>query len=130
MMRKDEISSKADKEEDEEEGELKTTTTRKRRILKDAFYDGSKEQQNPMIIEAIKPKRQRMEFLEFRRENFEGVGRPQGDRGREMFSMKSNTNTSIKEEKKYSSEYYEAYGDARRAPLTVIHYTLHFLFTR
>ena len=47
-----------------------------------------------------------------------------------MFSMKSNTNTLKKEEKKYSSEYYEAYGDARRTPLTVIiHYTFRFLFT-
>ena len=129
-MRKDEISSKADKDEDEEEGELKTTTTRKR-LIKDAFHDGSiKEQQNPTVIEAIKPKRQRMEFLEFRRENLEGVGRPRGDRGREMFSMKSNTNTLKKDEKKYSSEYYEAYGDARRAPLTVIHYTFRFLFMR
>ena len=126
-MRKDEISSKAAKDEDEEEGELTTTTTRR---IKDARYDGSKEQQPGMIIEAIKPKRQRMEFLEFRRENLEGVGRPRGDRGREMFSMKSNTNTLKKDEKKYSSEYYEAYGDARRAPLTVIHYTFRFLFTR
>lgn len=129
-MRKDEISSKANKDEDEEEGEL--TTTKKRIIIKEAAcYDGSKEQQPGMIIEAIKPKRQRMEFLEFRRENLEGVGRPRGDRGREMFSTKSNTNTLKKEEKKYSSEYYEAYGDARRTPLTVmIHHTLHFLFAR
>ena len=119
-MRKDEISSKAAKDEDEEEGELTTTTTRKRRI-KDARYDGSKEQQPGMIIEAIKPKRQRMEFLEFRRENLEGVGRPRGAGGREMCSMKSNPKTLKREEKKYSSEYYEAYGDARRAPLTVIH---------
>ena len=119
-MRKDEISSKAAKDEDEEEGEL--TTTKKRIIIKEAAcYDGSKEKHPGMIIEAIKPKRQRMEFLEFRRENLEGVGRPRGDRGREMFSTKSNTNTLKKEEKKYSSEYYEAYGDARRAPFTVIH---------
>ena len=128
-MRKDEISSKADKDEDEEEGELKTTTTRKR-LIKDACYDGSKEQQPGMIIEAIKPKRQRMEFLEFRRENLEGVGRPRGDRGREMFSSKNTSNTIMKEEKKYIDIYYEAYGDARRAPLTVIHYTFRFLFTR
>ena len=128
-MRKDEISSKAAKDEDEEEGEL--TTTKKRIIIKEAAcYDGSKEQQPGMIIEAIKPKRQRMEFLEFRRENLEGVGRPRGDRGREMFSSKNTSNTLKNEEKKYSDIYYEAYGDARRAPLTVIHYTFRFLFTR
>ena len=51
-MRKDEISSKAAKDEDEEEGEL--TTTKKRIIIKEAAcYDGSKEQQPGMIIEAI-----------------------------------------------------------------------------
>ena len=113
----------------------KKANSRRRRRERDSSktpcYDGSKEQQPGMIIEAIKPKRQRMEFLEFRRENLEGVGRPRGDRGREMFSTKSNTNTLKKDEKKYSSEYYEAYGDARRTPLTVIiHHTLHFLFAR
>ena len=78
-MRKDEISSKADKDEDEEEGELTTTTTRKR-LSKDACYDGSKDQQPGMIIEAIKPKRQRMESLNFEEKISKALGDPRRSR--------------------------------------------------